>query len=480
MKNIKSISDIYSAIRDDSNQYEQKILDRIFQGIQVNRRNLSLIAQILFEYQEALKEMEVDLIERRKITTNLVYPLDFSEIFSFMYKDHSNAYYGKLIEYVIKNNNENFKRYITLLPGTVIEIINYMWNISDKVRESRIKPYDEIMKRKNLKALLELYDEYGDNLKQEKIDFDFDPLEEIVIATANIGLGKNEFTPLKNFHEFISGSYLTYLRDIDPEKGKKVNIEGYKNLYNQILSKFNKQRRPKETRLSDGTEFPYTNNTIDAQNYIHVRALNDTSTNNEYYYNLITRELTTKILSDQWKEDPLVKINVIKEGLPLIRRTQYIYYSVKIDNMFDLDDVKGRVDCIRNYRNTFDNCFNNLVKVINKNLEEQIVDEKKDGATRARSDRKARNIVFREVSKTLEDDFSDSLDTVSSMDNYFNFIKVMKDEKKYNQVMENARNELNSWSRETSLLLKNHLKHVDDPLLEEITKVINSFDRDKY
>jgi len=469
-----TIDDVYENILNSSTFNERKILGDIFRNIKINRRNLTAIIRILNEYISSLNLLIYDFTLRRRFTNKFIHPIDFSEIFSYMHKDHLNSAYGNMLDYAFKNKNPELQnRFFTLLPGTIFEIVNHIDWLNNNVGEIKSNiDYEKLIQSENVKKLINLYKKYGDRLKQQKVSFNFKLHEEFAIVASNIGMEKEKYAPLKNLYNllYLDNKILTPLDHIKPSHRRK--IEKYDRLYAEILKNLYTLRYEKIYPTSSNFEGILSNNVVDAENLIQVFSLNDTYFEDKEYYNLITRDLPAEIFSKYtWSEDPLLSRKVIKgKGLPLSRYTQYLFYSVYIDNNFERDNVEGIERFIEKLRVIFMDSFNNIINLINKHLPLEYISEITPTYQRQNDRMRIKRKIADTINRYFEIDLEDSNIDIAK---YINFAKAIENPDIFEDVMSKAKNQMAEWAVNTKNSLSDYLSQTKDPVLEECIRSLN-------
>ena len=107
-----------TALGERAQETEAERAQKLVASLAFNRDQVIDVMRVAATYFDAIQLLIHDLEYRSKQGIKLYYPLDFSEIYSYMHSNLPGTRWGKTVEYFLLNN----KSYVfTMLPATTFE-----------------------------------------------------------------------------------------------------------------------------------------------------------------------------------------------------------------------------------------------------------------------------------------------------------------------------------------------------------------------
>jgi hypothetical protein len=227
----------------------------------------------------SFKLLEKDLIREKTNPDRSIFPIDFSEIYSYLFPEFTQSSSNKISRLLLKSKNANIQ--YGLLPPTLAEFFLHLYQINTK-----IEVYQNLEKKINIGSqdvsnyVKKMSPGFSSDrpVKLNQID---DLIHTIITLSDQKIVEKSIINPCANFNELITvlknnKNLLTFSEIFHSNEEKAAFIENSDDfVYKNVLSYLNSNdgRNPsKNSKMAD-------NNRIDAllahQSYIL----------NEYYYN---------------------------------------------------------------------------------------------------------------------------------------------------------------------------------------------------
>lgn len=220
----------------------------------INGRNL--VDQLKF-HSRIFEQMEIDLTRLNSgEIKKIVYPVDFSDICSYIHPQFKHSFDHYSLSYVFDNLNREF----LLLPGSVFELLMHFDYLVHKPLPEDIKTlYNSQSSEKiNFNSLINVNDKISNNI-------------EYYLETSFIGIHKLKFLINSKRIKFI-GDYNEIFEQPDLFK---MNNE----IYERSISSINQRRKSRRT-----------NNIVDAENFALTYSFNDSYyESNNIYFNILSR-----------------------------------------------------------------------------------------------------------------------------------------------------------------------------------------------
>ncbi len=310
---------------------EEKALLDLIRRATINPKKMQESINIFRVLQISFERLKID-IELRSHQRNLelIYPLDFSEIFTYLHSNRQDIKWGKFVKYFIEENN---KHIFTILPGTVWEFLHFLKIISANTRDMK---YDRLINNSSVQKIIKAFDKNVDNGINTYIQEG--GLTDIIEFMREMKFEAFISTPIGKFISLILDKKIQPIEKLDTfEYQWAMGDKKYKEKYNAV-----------ERRLA--TLRPYVkpfNNRIDALNFSDTLKLNDLNSDSGYF-SIIARDLTLKAFNYfPWENDPL-KDRIPRDSISIGRSSHYAYYHTLIDNkIINLDEkIKFIDDCL--------------------------------------------------------------------------------------------------------------------------------------
>lgn len=113
---------------------------------------LDQLIQSANQFQKTLTILSCDL-DLQQHHNDVIYALDFSEIYDYLWADKSRPYSSQIIEALLRSQTIKF----TLLPGTVVELVRYLKRTIEKTQRASEK-LDEYANRPMVAAFMKHFD----------------------------------------------------------------------------------------------------------------------------------------------------------------------------------------------------------------------------------------------------------------------------------------------------------------------------------
>lgn len=238
----------------------------------------------------------------------IIYLLDFSDLYSYLSPEQSNSQYKEIVRHLL--TSENIKFYLP--PGAILEL-KYKLN---KVHKSQLEG------RENVKDIFSnpFFEKFFENKNLTHKDIqDYTQFPDTTIARffESIESFINISEPVRKLHELYQTGKLNFLSSIIEVK----DVEPDPEIYNMCYSELEASRPFVEK----------STNSIDAHNYALAYALNNKFyESKDYFFLLVTSSRTPYSIFDKfkWQSDPHTLIS--KDYLmrtSLVRNTVQLLYS---------------------------------------------------------------------------------------------------------------------------------------------------------
>lgn len=253
---------------------------------------------------EILKH-DVDLIKSGK---KIIFALDFSEIFTFLYPEKSNSQKRQTVELLLASNTLTF----TMLPGTMVELLKSLSRVVNRSKDLR-NQVDDLVNKPFARAVFE----HLANIKVQT-EYESPPLS-VSQLNANLNEGRELRKLIQRLQRFLDSPNYVPFEDL---MGESQEIAYDEDVFHRCESSLNLYR-------PGGKDF---NNIIDAHNYALAWALSKEhiKTKNTIYMMVTSSPRPFKVYRDiRWDDLRMIVHNPILPVTSLVRHSYQALYLSK-------------------------------------------------------------------------------------------------------------------------------------------------------
>jgi len=277
--------------------------------------NLTNIKNILTKCRKHL-EFLVKNIERRSKGIEIIYALDISILYSWMYPYSKKLHSQKIVEYILKNK-DNIK--FTILPGTLYKILSH---IQEEIKEHEnlmnCNEYQKFISHSEIKNFFNIFKKLDSVNSVVSLYLKMSKIKPFIFLTkeANRHL---IYTPLNRLKELIEKKILIPIEDI--VELEKINID--EGIFNTIV---------------------LNQDLIKAYDFIINYALNESYYSEGKYFNILWTSPPVDYKKKEWKNDPIKKLYPEIE-FPIVIEPIDCFNSIKIAQKYP--EFKSQIEYVK-------------------------------------------------------------------------------------------------------------------------------------